>query len=132
MFYSSQSTASQRQNRMCFSVTEVMVNVNTSLLTNFICDTQPLHGAINLIQCFITVFVLSGEFGEKLFCSVLRKFLVFFCNKQIHWFAAWPMHLCPRCRILRSINCQLCSRVFSFFKNMLSVQLLCSLFPQNI
>lgn len=100
MFYSFQSTASQRQNRICFSVTEVKVKFNTSLLENFMCDTELLHGAITLIKCFITVFILSGEFGDKLFWSVLRKFLAFFCNEQIHWFAAWPMHLYPRCSIL--------------------------------
>lgn len=67
-----------------FSVTEVKVKFNTSLLTNFICGSQLLHGAMNLIKCFITVFILSDEFGDRLFCHALRKFLAFFCNEQIH------------------------------------------------
>lgn len=116
MFYSFQSTASQKQNRICFSVPEVKVKFNTSLLTNFICDSQLLHGPINLIKCFITVFILNDRFGDKLFCSALRKFLAFFCNEQMHWFAAWPIHLYPRYSILWVSNVNCAAGYFNFFK----------------
>lgn len=128
MFYCFQSAASQKQNRICFSVTEVKVKFNTSLLTSFICDSQLLHEPINLIRCFIVVCILSDGFGDKLFCSALRKFLLSVMNKFIGLLHG-PCIYIPDAA---SYECQLCSRVFSFKKKMLSVQLLCSLFHQNV